>query len=108
MLDGPLNETTITATQKGALSFEIRVKEGILSIRLPQDDGSIHYGADIGPAKDLRIIHDRGIVEVFASDGAICGTRRNYSHIAPDELRIRTSSKVLVRVGGKCCNRPCS
>lgn len=100
-LDGPLAGTTITATQDGALSFEVRVDAGILSTRLPQDDGSIRYSADIGFAKDLRIIHDRGIVEVFAADGAVCGTRRNYTKIAPDQLLVRTISEVSASVRGR-------
>ena len=98
-IDGPLEGTRIVARQKDSLSFEVTVSKGKVTIGLPQDDGSIRYEADCSAAKDLRIIHDRGIVEVFAAKGVICGTRRNYLAIRPDTLVVNTvaGAKVLVR-----------
>jgi beta-fructofuranosidase len=98
-LDGNLEGTRIVARQDSALSFEITVSKGQVTIRLPQDDGSIRYQADCSNAKDLRIIHDRGILEVFTETGAVCGTRRSYQEILPDTLEIDTvaDAKVLAR-----------
>jgi len=89
-LTGPLDGTTIRASQAGAVSFKISVSNSVLSVTLPQDDGAIRYTADIGGAQDLRVIHDRGIIEIFAKGGAICGTRRNYRNIAPDRVDVNT------------------
>lgn len=91
-LDGALDGATIHATQGGALSFEVVVACTTLSVKLPQDDGSIRYHADIADAKDLRILHDRGIIEIFAANGAICGTRRSYTNTTPDRVEVRTKA----------------
>ncbi len=91
-LAGPLDGTTVRASQAGSLCFEISVMNNILTITLPQDDGSIDYTADLAGAQDLRIFHDRGIIEVFAKGGALCGTRRNYQNIAPDVVDVTTEA----------------
>jgi beta-fructofuranosidase len=98
-LAGSLEGSKLVATKGGELAFEVSVADGILSIRLAQDDGSIHYVAELGEAKDLRLFHDFGIVEIFADGGAVCGTRRGYVNIDPDRLEISTaaSSQVLER-----------
>jgi len=95
-LDGQLDQTHITATQNGALCFEVTIGQGIISVRLPQDDGSISYCAHIGRAADLRLVHDCGIVEIFLDGGAICGTRRNYTNVSPDSLAILSNASISV------------
>lgn len=95
-LTGPLECSKLVATKGGELAFEVSVADGILSIRLAQDDGSIHYVAELGEAKDLRLFHDFGIVEVFADGGAVCGTRRGYVNIDPDHLEISTTASTQV------------
>lgn len=90
---GDLDRTTITATQGNHLTFEIVVSNGSVSVRLPQDDGTISYRAECASATDLRILHDRGIIEVFVDNGAICGTRRSYKNVSPDRLAIRSRAK---------------
>lgn len=98
-LVGPLEGTKLVATKDGELAFEASVFDGILSIRLAQDDGSITYAADLSAAKDLRLFHDCGIVEIFADGGAVCGTRRGYVNTDPDHLEVAThaSTQVLER-----------
>jgi beta-fructofuranosidase len=98
-LEGGLDRTRISAFQTGELSFEILVKNGVVSIRLPQDDGKIRYEARVEDAQDLRVVFDRGIVETFVGCGAICGTRRSYQGIQPDTLEIETeaTTEVFVR-----------
>ena len=95
-LTGPLEGTTVRASQSGSLSFEISVSDNILNVTLPQDDGSIRYHADVTGAQDLRVFHDRGVIEIFAKSGAICGTRRSYQNIAPDKLDVITDAKFAV------------
>ena len=96
-LDGPLDQTHITAMQNGALCFEVIIERGVISVRLPQDDGSISYHAQIGSAADLRLVHDCGIIEIFLDSGAICGTRRNYTNVSPDSLNIISNASISVR-----------
>ncbi len=95
-LAGELEGTRIVATQQGALSFEVLISGGRLAIRLPQDDGKIVYEAPLGAATDLRIFHDRGIIEVFADHGAICGTRRNYSNVEPDRVKVNSAARCVL------------
>lgn len=95
-LSGPLQGSKLVATQGGELAFEVSVADGILSVRLAQDDGSIDYVAQLCDAEDLCLFHDRGIVEIFADGGAICGTRRGYRNINPDHLGISASASVQV------------
>lgn len=103
-LNGHLGGTKVTASQDGALSFEVSVDGGTLAVALPQDDGTIRYTADVFDATDLRIIHDRGIVEIFASGGAICGTRRNYTNASPNQLAVISdaATTVLRRIEREC------
>ena len=86
--------TRIVATQGGAPSFEISVLNGYLSVRLPQDDGNIRYETELGSAPDLRVIYDCGILEVFADNGALCGTRRGYTNIGPDRIRVTSAAQI--------------
>jgi beta-fructofuranosidase len=95
-LQGPLDGTTLVATENDVGCFEIAVSGGRLSIRLPQDDGKIRYEAPFQGATDLRIIHDRGIIEVFGDGGSICGTRRSYTGIAPNKIVVVSDAGVTV------------
>lgn len=101
MLSGALDGSRVIATCGGVLSFEVTVREGTISVKLPQDDGAIRYTADVTDATDLRIIHDSGIVEIFAAGGAICGTRRNYTNIAADRLIVATEARLSVVERGR-------
>lgn len=95
-LSGPLEGTTIKASEAGCLSFELSVRDGMISISLEQDDGSIRYAARLDAADEVRVIYDTGIVEVFADGGRICGTRRSYANTSPDHLRISSLAKASV------------
>ncbi len=97
-LDGRLNGTRIVALQGESASFEITVEQDQIAVRLPQDDGSIRYVASIDPDGDLRVFHDRGIIEIFVGQGAVCGTRRSYVNISPDSLQIDTVARTKVRM----------
>ena len=91
-----LEGTLITATQADNFSFSVSVKNGVVEIKLPQDDGKIKYSAAVAGANDLRLFHDRGIIEIFAAGGAVCGTRRNYTNIAPDRFRVVSQAGINV------------
>jgi beta-fructofuranosidase len=95
-LSGPLEGMSITASEAGRLSFELTVGDGMISVRLEQDDGSIRYAARLDTADDVRVIYDTGIVEIFADGGRICGTRRSYANTSPDHLRISSQAEEAV------------
>ncbi|MCR6634239.1 glycoside hydrolase family 32 protein [Devosia sp.] len=95
-LKGALEGTRIMAMSGSALSFEVTILNGRLSIRLPQDDGKIRYDAALESATDLLVFHDRGILEVFGEGGAVCGTRRSYTNITPDRIVVTSAAEVCV------------
>ena len=95
-LNGTLDGSKITASRDGVMSFEVAVHQGTLSVRLPQDEGTIRYIADVTGTTDLRIIYDCGIVEIFAAGGAICGTRRSYANIGPERLGVASDASATV------------
>ncbi|WP_345774763.1 GH32 C-terminal domain-containing protein [Rhizobium sp. BC49] len=98
-MNGMLDGTRITATEAGQLSFSIVVEDQSVSVQLPQDDGSIRYAAAVADAADLRVIHDKGILEIFADGGAVCGTRRNYLNIRLDKLVILSKAHMSIFSG---------
>ena len=59
--------------------IEIAERGGRLFVRAPEDDGRITYRSALLTLEALTVFFDRGVVEIFANDGAICGTRRSYS-----------------------------
>ncbi|MBB4279024.1 GH32 C-terminal domain-containing protein [Rhizobium mongolense] len=95
-LQGDLNETTIAAAQIGQLSFTIPVEGSAISVRLPQDDGSIQDIGVLPDAADIRVIHDRGVIEIFVDGGAVCGTRRSYLNTVPHSISIKSKSSSLI------------
>lgn len=95
-LSGPLAGTMIRASEADRLTFEITVRDKVLSVTLDQDDGSIHYFAPVDAAEDIRVVYDTGIVEIFADNGTVCGTRRSYANISPDRLQVMSSAKAAV------------
>jgi len=95
-LQGDLDQTTIVAAEGNDVTFELVVSHGSVAIRLPRDDGKISYRAQYLSATDLRIVHDRGIVEVFVDNGAICGTRRTYQSVAPDRITVESQAQVTL------------
>ena len=104
-LDGSLEGASILATQQGRLSFKITVANGILSVRLPQDDGKICHEADITEANNLRVVHDRGIVEIFAANGSVCGTRRSYTSLLPDRLEATSNAQTRLLARHQTCSK---
>lgn len=95
-LTGDLDQTTIVAAEGKDVTFEIVVSHGSVAIRLPHDDGKISYRAQYVSATDLQIVHDRGIIEVFVDNGAICGTRRTYQSVAPDRITVESQAQVTL------------
>lgn len=51
-----------------------------------QDDGRYHV--PLASVQDVTLCFDTGIVEVFANDGSVCGTRRYYSCSALTQIKL--------------------
>jgi beta-fructofuranosidase len=45
---------------------------------------------------DIRLFFDRGVIEIFANGGLVCGTRRGYRVV--DLASLRTSAKASVSI----------
>lgn len=89
-LTGELNGITITL--HGADSTIHLAHDGArLVIACPEDDGKIVFASEAVDLKHLLVVFDSGIIEVFANNGAVCGTRRSY--------RIATLTSVNLDVG---------
>jgi len=97
-LVGDLNDTHVVASQNGQLSFEIEISADHVAVRLDHDDGNIVYRGKCKSPTDLRVIFDRGILEIFADNGAVCGTRRSYANIAPDTVRVTTRAQARLEL----------
>jgi beta-fructofuranosidase len=48
-------------------------------VKAREDDGSINYQSAAISLQQLTVFFDRGIIEIFANRGAMCGTRRSHS-----------------------------
>ncbi|MBF2735976.1 MAG: GH32 C-terminal domain-containing protein [Betaproteobacteria bacterium AqS2] len=87
--------TTFSATAGGAAAF--RVEAGCEDRGSPTRASIILPGGDEchGQARgtgELRIIYDRGIIEVFAAGGSCCGTRRIHPERPPDRFELNVAS----------------
>lgn len=87
--------TTFTATAEGKEVFKIEAgcedegKPTKASIILPGGDAC--HGRALGTG-ELRIIYDRGVIEVFAAGGSCCGTRRIHPVRPPDAFELNVAS----------------
>lgn len=77
-ITGQLNGLTLVGTSaRGETVTLAHIGDG-LSLELSEDDGSITYRSKCSELTDVRLFFDRGVVELFANGGLICGTRRSY------------------------------
>lgn len=77
-LTGQLDDLTLVGTSASGEAFTLKYGGGRLALELPEDDGTISYRTMCSELTDLRLFFDRGVIELFANGGLICGTRRSY------------------------------
>lgn len=77
-LAGTLPDIAIEGVAANGSSFLLRTEAGRLVVSLPEDDGRIVYRSANLTLKDLTLFFDRGVLEIFANSGVVCGTRRSY------------------------------
>ena len=61
-------------------------------IEVPEDLGGkiIYRSREVKP-KSVHLFFDRGVIEIFANDGSVCGTRRTYQMDDLFELEVRAN-----------------
>lgn len=67
-----------------------------------QDDG--RYAAPLPDIGDVTLCFDAGIVEVFANQGSVCGTRRYYSCSKIIAIKITRATATLTQYGANTAN----
>lgn len=77
-LAGNLDGIQITGQSVGGESFRLTHISGRLELTVAEDTGDIRYRSAPLTLEQLTLFFDRGVVEVFANGGAVCGTRRTY------------------------------
>jgi beta-fructofuranosidase len=95
-LSGDLAGLIIRLTSSTGGEVEIAEAGGRLFVRAPEDDGRIIYRSAPLALTGLTIFFDRGVVEIFANEGAVCGTRRSYGAI--DAARLTVTAPGVHRV----------
>jgi beta-fructofuranosidase len=89
-LRGTLENVRIVASDGQGNTFVIAHENGRLLVRAPEDDGNISYRSRPIALADLSVFFDHGVVEIFANDGTVCGTRRSY--------RLNSTSLIEVQI----------
>lgn len=88
-LRGNLTELALTGRSSDGACFSIKHEADALHVEVPEDvGGRITYRAKCSNLTSLRLFFDRGVIEMFANDGAICGTRRTYRVVDIVEIKM--------------------
>ena len=77
-LSGALNGLTLVGTSRHGDTVTLTHKPDGITLELSEDNGRITYRSAPIELTDIRLFFDRGVIEVFANGGLICGTRRSY------------------------------
>jgi beta-fructofuranosidase len=77
-ISGQLDGLSFVGTSASGETVTLTHSGDSLTLELSEDDGRITYRAKCSELTDLRLFFDRGVIELFANGGLICGTRRSY------------------------------
>ena len=98
-LRGDLTGLHIVGRSSIGTSFSLRHEGAALRIEVPEDlGGTIIYRSEDVALKSVHLFFDRGVIEIFANDGSVCGTRRTYQMDDLSELEVRANSIETVDV----------
>lgn len=64
-----------------------------LELAVAEDNGEIKYRSAPLTLERLTLFFDRGVVEVFANGGAVCGTRRTYKITGLTSLEVKCADR---------------
>ncbi|WP_370427952.1 GH32 C-terminal domain-containing protein [Klebsiella michiganensis] len=90
------NEDLILAGDKGEW-LAISYRDGYVSIE-ETVVSEAQYRAPAAEIKNLEIIFDAGIVELFINDGEICATKRSYKLSHCKQLKVNTLREKNIRI----------
>ncbi|THK38394.1 glycoside hydrolase family 32 protein [Ensifer sp. MPMI2T] len=102
-LGGALNEIRIVGRGGDGESFTIAHVLGRLQVSVAEDAGEIEYRSTPLELKNLTLFFDRGVLEIFANDGVICGTRRTYKITTLTALELVPSKATDIEFCGAWC-----
>jgi beta-fructofuranosidase len=77
-ISGQLDGLSFVGTSVSGEAVTLTHSGDSLTLELSEDGGRIAYRARCSELTDLRLFFDRGVIELFANGGLICGTRRSY------------------------------
>nr|WP_245269777.1 GH32 C-terminal domain-containing protein [Ensifer sp. WSM1721] len=90
-LAGTLDGIRIVGRGGDGESFTIAHVSGRLQVRVAEDTGEIEYRSTPLVLENLTLFFDRGVLEIFANDGVVCGTRRTYKIATLTSLELASS-----------------
>jgi beta-fructofuranosidase len=97
-LAGDLNGLSLFGTSRSGETIALTHNPAGLTLALSEDDGRITYRTTCGELTDIRLFFDRGVIELFANGGLICGTRRSYRVIDVTSLWISGQNSASIEV----------
>jgi len=91
-LHGDLAGLQVIGRSSTGASFSLRHEGGALRIEVPEDvGGKIIYRSKDVTLTSVQLLFDRGVIEIFANDGLVCGTRRTYQMDDLSELELHAN-----------------
>ncbi|OAP35057.1 beta-fructofuranosidase [Sinorhizobium glycinis] len=95
-LTGALDGIRIVGRGGDGESFTIAHVSGRLQVNVAEDAGEIEYRSTPLSLENLTVFFDRGVLEIFANDGVVCGTRRTYKVTALTALELIASGATRI------------
>lgn len=93
-LRGELNGIRIVGKGPDGAEFVVAHDGGRLVVSVAEDKGDIVYRSAPLDLCQIAIFFDHGVLEIFANDGAVCGTRRSYGIVALQSIEIAGSADI--------------
>ncbi|RFC00708.1 beta-fructofuranosidase [Rhizobium leguminosarum bv. trifolii] len=95
-LSGKLDGICIVGRGSEGESFTLVHDSGRLALAIAEDAGDIKYHSVPLSLEQLTLFFDRGVIEVFANGGVVCGTRRTYKITALTSVEVTLSDKIRI------------
>ncbi|QKK27593.1 GH32 C-terminal domain-containing protein [Rhizobium hidalgonense] len=96
-LEGDLDGVQIVARGSDGESFRLAHSALRLELTVAEDSGDIKYRSAPLKLERLTLFFDRGVVEVFANGGAVCGTRRTYKITDLTSLEVKSADSSRIQ-----------
>jgi beta-fructofuranosidase len=97
-LSGALDGLTLIGTSASGDTVTLTHRPDGLTLELSEDDSRITYRSAPVDLTDIRLFFDRGVIEIFANGGLVCGTRRSYRVVDLASLWTSAKDSALIEV----------